>query len=85
MPSFGDWGKLADVGLSEALFLRQTGVADDAVGPEFNDLDFQLVLTRLKRIFYVHPPRRASNGAAGFAVHFHFSHFSDVAQIQHQS
>lgn len=75
----GVGGEFADVGVGVALIAWEGGIADDAVGPEVDDFDFELVVTRGNRVRDIDAPRGAPDDTAGFAVYFDGGEFTDVA------
>ena len=61
-------GELCDVGPGQSLFRREGLVADDAIGPEVDDLDLEAVARRLDRVGHVHAEGRRPEHAEVLAV-----------------
>jgi hypothetical protein len=74
--------ELLNVGDGAALFLRQPGVPDQAVGPEVDDLDFQFVQAGPHRVMDLYPPGGGPDDSKLSAVEPHASEVFDNAQIE---
>jgi len=72
----------ADVRLREALFPRQTCVADDPVRPEIHDFDLQFIFAGFHRPEIVLRNGGDQTMPQEFAVHFYFGKFTQIAQVQ---
>lgn len=74
-----------EAGVSEAFRLRQGGIADEAVGPEVSDTDFQLIGSFFQIIRNFHFVRLFPEGTDILSVHNDFGYVLHVTQTQERT
>ena len=74
-----------EAGVSEAFRLRQGGIADEAVGPEVGDADFQRVGAFFHVIGNLHFVRHFPEGTDMLSVHNDFGQVVHFTKAQERS